>query len=129
MIRRPPRSTRTDTLFPYTTLFRSWSWMPDQACPEQVEGSGMTKAGGKGSNKMLFDLTGKVELVTGANTGIGQGIAPAPAAPGPATPPAAPPPAPQTARPPRPPPPHRAHPPPPPPTLPPPHPPPPPPPP
>src|SRR3546814_11686008 len=27
MIRRPPRSTRTDTLFPYTTLFRS-----DPAC-------------------------------------------------------------------------------------------------
>src|SRR3546814_15054433 len=24
MIRLPPRSTRTDTLFPYTTLFRSW---------------------------------------------------------------------------------------------------------
>src|SRR3546814_4704122 len=30
MIRRPPRSTRTDTLFPYTTLFRSTvrSWVP-----------------------------------------------------------------------------------------------------
>src|SRR3546814_5802058 len=28
MIRRPPRSTRTDTLFPYTTLFRSW-WEKD----------------------------------------------------------------------------------------------------
>src|SRR3546814_11489662 len=40
MIRRPPRSTRTDTLFPYTTLFRSsrnpealrrissYSWIP-----------------------------------------------------------------------------------------------------
>src|SRR3546814_2037968 len=32
MIRRPPRSTRTDTLFPYTTLFRSHnevrSWRP-----------------------------------------------------------------------------------------------------
>src|SRR3546814_3165434 len=28
MIRRPPRSTRTDTLFPYTTLFRSWSAAP-----------------------------------------------------------------------------------------------------
>src|SRR3546814_11030905 len=27
MIRRPPRSTRTDTLFPYTTLFRSMSCM------------------------------------------------------------------------------------------------------
>src|SRR3546814_3554599 len=26
MIRRPPRSTRTDTLFPYTTLFRSNAW-------------------------------------------------------------------------------------------------------
>src|SRR3546814_5275586 len=42
MIRRPPRSTRTDTLFPYTTLFRSsyavaeryglvWVWMGDAA--------------------------------------------------------------------------------------------------
>src|SRR3546814_494290 len=27
MIRRPPRSTRTDTLFPYTTLFRSKWWL------------------------------------------------------------------------------------------------------
>src|SRR3546814_9320077 len=27
MIRRPPRSTRTDTLFPYTTLFRSSTWV------------------------------------------------------------------------------------------------------
>src|SRR3546814_11272449 len=26
MIRRPPRATRTDTLFPYTTLFRSPPW-------------------------------------------------------------------------------------------------------
>src|SRR3546814_5293223 len=33
MIRRPPRSTRTDTLFPYTTLFRS-------------EGEGRAGAGG-----------------------------------------------------------------------------------
>src|SRR3546814_9820108 len=30
MIRRPPRSTRTDTLFPYTTLFRSRR-LPSQA--------------------------------------------------------------------------------------------------
>src|SRR3546814_6582023 len=29
MIRRPPRSTRTDTLFPYTTLFRSWDGIDD----------------------------------------------------------------------------------------------------
>src|SRR3546814_1203197 len=33
MIRRPPRSTRTDTLFPYTTLFRS-----DQQIGETVLG-------------------------------------------------------------------------------------------
>src|SRR3546814_16595848 len=30
MIRRPPRSTRTDTLFPYTTLFRSVELWPSQ---------------------------------------------------------------------------------------------------
>src|SRR3546814_18219654 len=34
MIRRPPRSTRTDTLFPYTTLFRSFSQAPS-ATPAQ----------------------------------------------------------------------------------------------
>src|SRR3546814_6839397 len=32
MIRRPPRSTRTDTLFPYTTLFRSLSSRKQDAC-------------------------------------------------------------------------------------------------
>src|SRR3546814_6813010 len=37
MIRRPPRSTRTDTLFPYTTLFRS------------ALGSGMPRGGGGAS--------------------------------------------------------------------------------
>src|SRR3546814_15502163 len=31
MIRRPPRSTRTDTLFPYTTLFRSAEQREDLA--------------------------------------------------------------------------------------------------
>src|SRR3546814_13296557 len=31
MIRRPPRSTRTDTLFPYTTLFRSHDAVDDLA--------------------------------------------------------------------------------------------------
>src|SRR3546814_7540027 len=33
MIRRPPRSTRTDTLFPYTTLFLSDSGIPDLRQP------------------------------------------------------------------------------------------------
>src|SRR3546814_706723 len=35
MRRRPPRSTRTDTLFPYTTLFRSF---PSKAYPRRVAG-------------------------------------------------------------------------------------------
>src|SRR3546814_17473941 len=32
MSRLPPRSTRTDTLFPYTTLFRSSEGHPDKVC-------------------------------------------------------------------------------------------------
>src|SRR3546814_6703384 len=37
MIPRPPRSTRTDTLFPYTTLFRAPPDSPRQACRVMVE--------------------------------------------------------------------------------------------
>src|SRR3546814_16408177 len=45
MIRRPPRSTRTDTLFPYTTLFRSLveqgprqllHFLGEQCCAEEL---------------------------------------------------------------------------------------------
>src|SRR3546814_20909338 len=40
MIRRPPRSTRTDTLFPYTTLFRSlcrgYAGRPKSGQPQQA---------------------------------------------------------------------------------------------
>src|SRR3546814_3593613 len=35
MIRRPPRSTRTDTLFPYTTLFRAGSQQPDTSSDQR----------------------------------------------------------------------------------------------
>src|SRR3546814_16896471 len=45
MIRRPPRSTRTDTLFPYTTLFRS----PRYAIAA-VEVDGVALAGSAWSN-------------------------------------------------------------------------------
>src|SRR3546814_11071228 len=38
MIRRPPRSTRTDTLFPYTTLFRSnLAWMSAETKAKALE--------------------------------------------------------------------------------------------
>src|SRR3546814_6793495 len=47
MIRRPPRSTRTDTLFPYTTLFRSPNreTLPVQETAKAVEkfGDGMIR--------------------------------------------------------------------------------------
>src|SRR3546814_14294155 len=42
MIRRPPRSTRTDTLFPYTTLFRSGVqgyWTPESGTMTDVAAS------------------------------------------------------------------------------------------
>src|SRR3546814_10291869 len=46
MIRRPPRSTRTDTLFPYTTLFRSG---PDISLgageAEHLDGAGVAPQG------------------------------------------------------------------------------------
>src|SRR3546814_5710109 len=43
MIRRPPRSTRTDTLFPYTTLFRSCragAALPGRRCRSDRGGRG-----------------------------------------------------------------------------------------
>src|SRR3546814_3110068 len=43
MIRRPPRSTRTDTLFPYTTLFRSTNAWYVAALSSEVERGVMAK--------------------------------------------------------------------------------------
>src|SRR3546814_794101 len=46
MIRRPPRSTRTDTLFPYTTLFRSNGALDRQLVDEgQVAQEGYDQLG------------------------------------------------------------------------------------
>src|SRR3546814_10799469 len=47
MIRRPPRSTRTDTLFPYTTLFRS-----------VVEGLELIRRGADDDDRIATDLVG-----------------------------------------------------------------------
>src|SRR3546814_2020048 len=67
MIRRPPRSTRTDTLFPYTTLFRSGDRVhqvglakADAAVQEQrIVGHGLrlgdAPGGGKGKLVRLAD--------------------------------------------------------------------------
>src|SRR3546814_299090 len=43
MIRRPPRSTRTDTLFPYTTLFRSVYCQTAQELSQRVRLEGQTR--------------------------------------------------------------------------------------
>src|SRR3546814_14763558 len=44
MIRRPPRSTRTDTLFPYTTLFRSPAQLLDDPSEQGIVGLGISVA-------------------------------------------------------------------------------------
>src|SRR3546814_3031638 len=62
MIRRPPRSTRTDTLFPYTTLFRSLDRLLDQVLDQRLElGPGqldvqVLRAGGIGRHVRQVDL-------------------------------------------------------------------------
>src|SRR3546814_7857322 len=47
MIRRPPRSTRTDTLFPYTTLFRSLPVAVGGIRPGRARGEGRGIAAGR----------------------------------------------------------------------------------
>src|SRR3546814_2564036 len=43
MIRRPPRSTRTDTLFPYTTLFRSKDQLRGTKDPTEEKGGELAR--------------------------------------------------------------------------------------
>src|SRR3546814_20957706 len=51
MIRRPPRSTRTDTLFPYTTLFRSDAEQPEHALAQRRQaGHGQEHAHHRGEH-------------------------------------------------------------------------------
>src|SRR3546814_6085757 len=63
MLRRPPRSTRTYTLFPYTTLFRS------------VEGSGRRAIGGDFGRPLPIAVGIGVEIVAGLHAGVHRGLA------------------------------------------------------
>src|SRR3546814_12413745 len=45
MIRRPPRSTRTDTLFPYTTLFRAGGGAGIRKAARQLQGGELADLG------------------------------------------------------------------------------------
>src|SRR3546814_16190667 len=57
MIRRPPRSTRTDTLFPYTTLFRSRSHrqksaiVDDPGCHDEPDRDGGERSSGAAAQR------------------------------------------------------------------------------
>src|SRR3546814_2293365 len=53
MIRRPPRSTRTDTLFPYTTLFRSPH--PRRGCQLRARQSSSTQRGSISRSQQELD--------------------------------------------------------------------------
>src|SRR3546814_7256275 len=55
MIRRPPRSTRTDTLFPYTTLFRSNA--AEEGAAEAI------RAATRGGVDYAFEMAGSVKAM------------------------------------------------------------------
>src|SRR3546814_2513714 len=66
MIRRPPRSTRTDTLFPYTTLFRSENSRTGSggaACYHKLERSlaGSVRPGRSGCANLLNGPADRVD--------------------------------------------------------------------
>src|SRR3546814_2396446 len=73
MIRRPPRSTRTDTLFPYTTLFRSHY----AALKDALAGTGVEVAAG--ADTLVEAARRPVDLVMAAIVGCA-GLAPTMAA-------------------------------------------------
>src|SRR3546814_11187881 len=59
MIRRPPRSTRTDTLFPYTTLFRSRRIIPATVPDQQHSRAPTTIANGDASGDAMHFGVGR----------------------------------------------------------------------
>src|SRR3546814_7628334 len=63
MIRRPPRSTRTDTLFPYTTLFRSRPGRhPSRACrSDNNAGSGADHRGPRATDQRSEEHTSELQ--------------------------------------------------------------------
>src|SRR3546814_5576244 len=56
MIRRPPRSTRTDTLFPYTTLFRSVPVDDPRRQPIGGDDHGRARARGRAQDRGRIQL-------------------------------------------------------------------------
>src|SRR3546814_8446246 len=74
MIRRPPRSTRTDTLFPYTTLFRSRKFYQEVVLLEQT-----SMIDGETQIRAVVEATAKaigapVKLAAFVRLQLGEGI-------------------------------------------------------
>src|SRR3546814_18441923 len=61
MIRRPPRSTRTDTLFPYTTLFRSLELLRQRGRPGRHQHRRDHRFPGRVPGRGVVDLPDGVE--------------------------------------------------------------------
>src|SRR3546814_16666329 len=63
MIRRPPRSTRTDTLFPYTTLFRSLVADIGATIEKHMKSIGLIKAEGldEGQQQLIAEKRAQFE--------------------------------------------------------------------
>src|SRR3546814_2672044 len=59
MIRRPPRSTRTYTLFPYTTLFRSGGASVANAIPLNADGYPSSLAAGQTARTLIYTHNGE----------------------------------------------------------------------
>src|SRR3546814_3139178 len=69
MLRRPPRSTRTDTLFPYTTLFRS---IDGELCrPVQVLEGAVVAVDGKGALDPTARIGRPADMDRAADVSIG----------------------------------------------------------
>src|SRR3546814_6747994 len=64
MIRRPPISTRTDTLFPYTTLFRSYELLGREGCVGAEPGLSAARGRFVGGLRLPGDETGDCHLFT-----------------------------------------------------------------
>src|SRR3546814_12920535 len=71
MVRRPPRSTRTDTLFPYTTLFRSLR--PQSVAGQRLhpamaaeQAGGLRLAARGGDEHLLMIALEEADLLAGA---------------------------------------------------------------